>query len=72
MGVAVRVKTSTDARSFLSLSLWPTPNRCSSSMINRPRSLKATSRCRSRWVPITISTLPLRSSSRTAFWRAAD
>ena len=40
IGVAVIVSTSTVARSALSRSLTSTPNRCSSSMINRPRFVK--------------------------------
>ena len=58
IGVAERVRTSTVVRSVLSHSLSSTPNRCSSSMITRPRSLKATSFCRMRWVPIRMSTAP--------------
>ena len=56
IGVAERVSTSTVARSDLSHSLSSTPNRCSSSMMTRPRSLNATSFWTSRCVPIRMST----------------
>jgi len=65
IGVAVRVRTSIFALSCLIFSLCPTPNRCSSSTIRSPRSWKATSFERIRWVPMRMSTYPfLRSSSR--------
>ena len=65
IGVAVIVSTSTVARSALSRSLTSTPNRCSSSMISRPRLAKFTSGCASRCVPMTISTPPCFSPSIT-------
>ncbi len=40
MGVALMVSTSTAVRIFFRYSLCSTPNRCSSSIITRPRSLK--------------------------------
>jgi hypothetical protein len=40
MGVAVSVSVSTLTLIFLSWSLTPTPNFCSSSIINSPKSLK--------------------------------
>ena len=43
IGVAVNVITSTSARSARRRSFCLTPNRCSSSMITKPRSLKAKS-----------------------------
>jgi len=58
IGVAVRVRQSMPAFISLSLSLSFTPKRCSSSMTSRPKSLKATSFCRIRCVPTTISMLP--------------
>ena len=58
IGVADRARTSTAVRSRFSCSLCSTPNRCSSSMITSPRSLKATSFDNSRWVPTTTSTRP--------------
>ena len=67
MGVAVSVSTWTDFRSCLSRSLCATPNRCSSSTTRSPRSLKATSLERSRWVPMTTSTVPAARPARTAF-----
>ncbi len=62
MGVALMASTSTLARSFLSRSLCPTPNRCSSSMTTSPRSLNRTRAPSSWWVPMTISTLPSATS----------
>ena len=66
MGVAVSVSTSTFSFNFLIFSLWVTPNRCSSSIINSPRSLNCTSADNTRWVPMTISTWPF-SKSVTVF-----
>ncbi len=40
MGVADRVSTSTLLQSYFSFSFCATPNRCSSSMMTRPRSLE--------------------------------
>ena len=70
MGVAVRVSTSTVARNFFRRSLCWTPNRCSSSMIKRPRSLNSTSFETNRCVPMTISILPLFNFSRICFCSA--
>ena len=58
IGVAVIVSTSTVARSCFSRSLCSTPNRCSSSMTTRPRSLNFTSFESSRCVPTMTSTSP--------------
>ena len=58
MGVAVIVRISTLTRSFFNLSLCSTPNRCSSSMIKSPRSLKLTSPLKRRCVPMSISIFP--------------
>ena len=66
IGVAESVSTSTVVRSDFSHSLSSTPNRCSSSMITSPRSLKATSFWTSRWVPIRISTVPAAVRFRTS------
>ena len=65
MGVAVRVTTSTLALIDLMDSLWATPKRCSSSTTNSPRSRKATSPDKSRWVPMTTSTDPSASPLTT-------
>ncbi|OGS36135.1 MAG: hypothetical protein A2506_05365 [Elusimicrobia bacterium RIFOXYD12_FULL_66_9] len=54
-------------RTFLSRSLSETPKRCSSSTITSPRSPKRTSFCRSRAVPMTMSTFPAFSSSKVFF-----
>ena len=43
MGVAVRVRVSTCTYKVINLSLVDTPNFCSSSTINKPKSLKITS-----------------------------
>ena len=64
MGVAERVSISTLVRSSLNRSLWATPNRCSSSMMQRPRSLNFTSFCTSLWVPTTTSMRPSASFFR--------
>jgi hypothetical protein len=66
IGVADIASTSTLVRSALSVSLCSTPNRCSSSMMTRPRSLNRTSPVMSRCVPMTTSMLPSRSPSTTA------
>ena len=58
MGVAVSVNTSTSARIAFIASLWRTPNRCSSSMINSPKSLNLTLSLKSLCVPTTISICP--------------
>ena len=70
IGVAVIVNTSTRRRSCLMRSLWATPNRCSSSTINSPRSLNRTSFESSRWVPTMTSTLPASRSARVCFCSA--
>ena len=59
IGVAVSVSVSTFLLNFLNLSLWITPNFCSSSTTRSPSDLNETSSWRSRWVPITTSTSPL-------------
>ena len=58
IGVADMASTSTSVRSRFRYSLCSTPNRCSSSMITSPSSLKRVSADSSRCVPITTSTLP--------------
>ncbi|MNS89231.1 hypothetical protein D3C72_1232370 [compost metagenome] len=58
IGVAVRVSTSTSARSAFSASFWRTPNRCSSSMMTRPRRVNFTSSDSSLCVPMTMSMVP--------------
>ena len=58
IGVAVSVRTSTLLFKDFIFSLWDTPNRCSSSIISKPRSLYSMSSDRSRCVPITRSTSP--------------
>ena len=72
MGVAVRVSTSTVARSWRMRSLWRTPKRCSSSTIRRPSRWKATSFWSSRCVPITMSRRPVRSRSIVRLFSAGD
>jgi hypothetical protein len=69
IGVADMVRTSTFVRRPFSCSLCSTPKRCSSSTITRPRSLKATSDERIRWVPMTTSMVPSTRPSLT--WRAS-
>ena len=66
MGVALRVRTSTWLRSRFSVSLWPTPNRCSSSTTTSPRFLNLTSFWSNRWVPITMSTVPASNPASTS------
>ncbi|CPU65257.1 Uncharacterised protein [Mycobacteroides abscessus] len=66
IGVADMASTSTLVRSCLSVSLCSTPNRCSSSMMTRPRSLNRTLPVMRRWVPMTTSTVPLASPSTTS------
>ena len=61
IGVAVSVSTSTCVRAFLIRSLCATPNRCSSSITSRPRSLNRTSGDSARCVPITTSIVPAAS-----------
>ena len=58
MGVAVKVNVSIFALSVFSLSFIPTPNFCSSSMTNKPKSRNITSLLTSRCVPIMMSTFP--------------
>ena len=67
IGVALIASTSTLVRSALSVSLCSTPNRCSSSITTRPRSLNRTSPVMSRWVPMTTSTVPSDSPATTSF-----
>ena len=59
MGVAVRVRVSTEVRSWRSFSLAETPNFCSSSIINSPKSLKVNVSDSILWVPISMSILPV-------------
>ncbi len=66
IGVADIARTSTAVRSVLSCSLCSTPKRCSSSTTTSPRSLNRTSEPSSRWVPMTTSTRPSASPSRTS------
>ena len=69
MGVADNVSTSMYSRRFFICSLCPTPNRCSSSMITRPKSCGLTSRDSRRWVPTRISTEPeAKPSSASRCW----
>ena len=68
IGVAVSVSTSTSARMAFRRSFCRTPKRCSSSMMTRPRRLKATSLPISLWVPMTMSILP----SANSFSASAD
>ena len=58
IGVAVIVRTSTLFFSFLIFSLSFTPKRCSSSIINKPKSLNSTSLLNTLCVPTTTSTSP--------------
>ena len=66
MGVAVRVRVSTLALSVLSLSLTATPNFCSSSITNRPKSLNLTRLPTMAWVPIRMSILPASKSLKVS------
>src|SRR5699024_8411595 len=59
IGVAVKVNTSTFVLISLIFSLCLTPNRCSSSTINKPKSLYTMSFDNNLCVPMTISTLPV-------------
>ena len=61
MGVAESVRTSTFLLISLSVSLWPTPKRCSSSTTSSPRSLNFIFLLNSLCVPITKSTEPASS-----------
>ena len=76
IGVADMVSTSTAVRIDFRYSLCSTPKRCSSSTTTRPRSLNRTVCCSSRWVPITMSTLPsampARIWSTSAAWVNRD
>ena len=67
MGVAVRVKISTSERSFLKDSFCCTPNRCSSSIISKPKRLKFSLPCKILWVPTKISSLPSSASTMVLF-----
>ena len=67
IGVAVRVRISTSARSDLNFSFWRTPKRCSSSMITKPKSLNCTASLNNLCVPTTMSTLPEAIPSSTDF-----
>ena len=66
IGVADIDSTSTEARSVLRYSLCSTPKRCSSSTMTRPRSLNRVLCCSSRWVPMTMSTVPSTSPANVA------
>src|SRR6267378_3831184 len=69
IGVAVRVRTSTSARSRFSASLWRTPKRCSSSMITSPSAENFMSLASSLCVPMTMSTSP--EASCWTIWLAS-
>ena len=58
IGVADMPSTSTSVRSRLRYSLCSTPNRCSSSMMTRPRRANLVSGESSLCVPMTTSTVP--------------
>ena len=58
MGVALRVRVSTCCWRWRSVSLCFTPKRCSSSIINRPKSLNSRFFCNNLWVPISRSMRP--------------
>ena len=66
IGVAVMVNRSTWARRAFNFSLWRTPNRCSSSIITRPRSLYLIASDNNLCVPIKISILPSASCARVS------
>jgi len=70
MGVAVSVSVSTFALRVLSFSFTETPNRCSSSIISRPRSLNLISLPTSLCVPIIISIFPPARSAMILFCSA--
>ena len=61
IGVADKVSTSTLGAISLIRSFCATPNRCSSSTMNSPRSLNFTSLDSIRWVPMRMSTSPART-----------
>ena len=65
IGVADMVRTLTVGRSCLIFSFCRTPNRCSSSMIRRPKSRNFTSLASRAWVPTTMSTVPAARSALT-------
>ena len=58
-----RDSTSTLVRRAFSVSLCPTPKRCSSSMMTSPRSLNLIFGFSSLCVPMTTSTVPVSSPS---------
>ncbi|MPM95590.1 hypothetical protein SDC9_142745 [bioreactor metagenome] len=66
IGVAVMVMVSTFTFSSFSFSLTETPKRCSSSIINNPRSLNLTDFPTSLCVPMMISTSPFANFSNTS------
>ncbi|MNL47369.1 hypothetical protein D3C87_1701560 [compost metagenome] len=72
IGVAVRVNVSTFSLRSLNFSFAATPNFCSSSTINRPRSLNFTSLLSKACVPIRISILPSSSLCNVSFFSLAD
>ena len=67
IGVAVRVRMSTSARSAFRRSLCRTPKRCCSSMITRPRSLNLICSLSSLCVPTTMSIWPCSQARRPGF-----
>ena len=67
MGVADRVSVSTCLARSRRVSLWLTPNRCSSSMTSRPKSLKARFFCSSLWVPMSRSMRPSLTRCKMSF-----
>src|SRR3970282_2431742 len=66
IGVAVKVNVSTLAAIVFNLSLTLTPNFCSSSTINNPKSLKTTFLLTNWCVPITISSFPSAKSFKVS------
>ena len=67
IGVAESVNTSTLSCKDFNFSLCLTPNRCSSSIINNPKSAKANLSFKSLCVPITISIRCSRSFLKILF-----
>ena len=66
IGVAVRVRVSTEDFIWRSFSLAATPNFCSSSITSRPRSLNSKLFPSILWVPMTMSKVPSFSFSLMA------
>ena len=68
IGVAERLSISTSSFKVLIFSFCLTPKRCSSSIINKPRSLNLIFPCNKACVPMTISISPEpRSCSNFSF-----